>query len=92
MGFLDKLLGRTKDTAREIGDKAAPLAEKTSAAVGGAVDKAEDLVDDMTGGANDEAAGATDHHPVDAVAEPTAEAAQPAAEAAEAPAAEPGTP
>ncbi len=42
MGLLDKILGRTKDAAREIGEQAAPLAEKAGAAVGGAVDKAEE--------------------------------------------------
>jgi hypothetical protein len=53
MGLLDKILGRAKDTARDIGEQAAPLAGKAGAAVGGAVDKARDVVadhaDDMKG-------------------------------------------
>jgi hypothetical protein len=53
MGLLDKILGRAKDTARDIGEQAAPLAEKAGAAVGGAVDKARgavaDHADDMKG-------------------------------------------
>jgi ElaB/YqjD/DUF883 family membrane-anchored ribosome-binding protein len=53
MGFLDKLLGKTKDVAHDIGEKAAPMAEKASSAVGGAVGKARDTVaehaDDVKG-------------------------------------------
>ena len=82
MGLLDKILGRTKETAREIGEHAAPLAEKAGAAVSGAFDKARDAVTDH---ADDAAAGSTEE-----AAPPAAEAA--AGEAVAAPPAEPETP
>ena len=92
MGLLDKILGRTKDTAREIGEHATPIAEKAGAAVGGAVDKATDFIDDKTGGrltgALDKVDSATDRA-VDAVDGSAGDAAEPAAPAGtvEAPAA-----
>lgn len=101
MGLLDKILGRTKDTVREIGEKAAPIVEKTGAAVEGAVNKATDFVDDKTGGrltgALDKVDSATEHA-ADAVTGSAEEAAPAAAEAAPAEAAaaptaaDPGTP
>jgi hypothetical protein len=61
MGFLDKLLGRAKGTAREVAEQAedlagqareaaADLAEKHGDAVTGAVDRAAEFVDEKTGG------------------------------------------
>lgn len=65
MGFLDKLLGRAREGAADLADKAGPalgkaveeakeaasgLAEKHGDKVTGAVDKAADFVDDKTGG------------------------------------------
>src|SRR5262245_23609447 len=54
MGFLDKLFGRTKDTADDAVDKAEPMPEKAQDAAGDAWDKASDAADDM----KDEAADA----------------------------------
>jgi hypothetical protein len=69
MGFLDKLFGRSKATAEDVGDKAAPAAdkaqdssaqawEKTSDAAGDAADEAKDKASGLGGG--DEAASGPD--------------------------------
>lgn len=64
MGFLDKLLGKTKDVVADVADKAAPLVDKVKDMAGdhaddvkGAVDKATDVVDDTVGSAVDSVAG-----------------------------------
>src|SRR5258708_34858419 len=70
MGLLDKILGRAKDTAREVGEQAAPMAEKAGAVVGGAVEKARDVVADRA----DDVKGAFERvtgHGSDAAAEST---------------------
>ena len=59
MGFLDKLLGRTKETAGDVADKAAPVVDKAEDAAGDAVDEAKDTVSDLTH-RGDEPAEATD--------------------------------
>jgi uncharacterized protein YjbJ (UPF0337 family) len=46
MGFLDKLLGRTKETAGDVADKAAPVVGKAQDAAGDAWDKAGDVASD----------------------------------------------
>jgi hypothetical protein len=64
MGLLDKILGKTKDTVHEIGEKAAPMAEKAGAAASGAVDKARSTVADHADdvkGAVDKATDFVDH-------------------------------
>ena len=48
MGFLDKLLGRTKDTAGDVGEKAAPVVDKAEEAADQTWDKAKDVADDAT--------------------------------------------
>ena len=53
MGFLDKLLGRAKDTAEDAADKAAPAVDKTQDAAGGAWDKASDAAGDAVDEAKD---------------------------------------
>jgi uncharacterized protein YjbJ (UPF0337 family) len=53
MGFLDKLLGRTKETAGEAADKAAPVVDKAQDAAGDARDKAGDAAGDAGDEAKD---------------------------------------
>jgi hypothetical protein len=52
MGFLDKLLRRTKGTG-ESADKAAPMVEKPQDAAGQTWDKAQDRGGDAKGAASD---------------------------------------
>ena len=59
MGFLDKLFGRSKETAGDVADKAAPVVDKAEDAAGDAVDEAKDTVSDLTH-RGDEPAEATD--------------------------------
>ena len=59
MGFLDKLLGRTKGTAGDVAEKAEPVVDKSEDAAGDAKEKlagddddvarAADAADDTTG-------------------------------------------
>ena len=53
MGFLDKLLGRTKETAGDAADKAAPVVDKAQDAAGDAWDKAGDVTGDAVDEAKD---------------------------------------
>lgn len=54
MGFLDKLLGRTKDVADAAADKAsAVIPDSVENAVGDAVDKAQDVGGDVVDKARD---------------------------------------
>ena len=53
MGFLDKLLGRTKETAGDVADKAAPVVDKAQDAAGDAWDKAGDAAGDAVDEAKD---------------------------------------
>ena len=46
MGFLDKLLGRSKEAAGDVAEKAAPTVDKAQDAAGQAWDKTKDLADD----------------------------------------------
>jgi uncharacterized protein YjbJ (UPF0337 family) len=57
MGFLDKLLGRAKDTAGDVVDKARDVAADHAGDVKGGITKAADFVDEKTGG---RASGAID--------------------------------
>lgn len=54
MGFLDKLLGRGKDAAQDVGDKAQDLGEKTKDVASDAGDKAKDTFDDAKSHVSDE--------------------------------------
>jgi hypothetical protein len=69
MGFLDKLLGRTKETAGDVAEKAAPVVDKaqegasqawdtTKDAAGDVADKAKDALDRGKDDATDAAADA----------------------------------
>ena len=82
MGFLDKLLGRTKDTAEDVAEKAAPAVDKaehgaeqawdTSKDVAeDAADKAKDTVSELTH-RGDEAAAAEASEPDTTGSSPTA--------------------
>lgn len=53
MGFLDKLLGRTKETAGDAADKAAPVVDKAQDAAGDAWDKAGDVASDAKDAVSD---------------------------------------
>jgi uncharacterized protein YjbJ (UPF0337 family) len=54
MGFLDKLLGRTKDVADSAVDKARDVVpDNVENAVGGAVDKVQDVAGDAADKARD---------------------------------------
>jgi hypothetical protein len=64
MGFLDKVLGRTKETAGSLAEKAGPALDKAQDASGGAWDKSKDVAGDAAdkaretvGTGDDEAAG-----------------------------------
>ena len=73
MGFLDKLLGRAKDTAGDVSDKAAPVVDKAQDSAGQAWDKATDVAGDAAAEVKetvseltdrgDDAAGATEPEP-----------------------------
>lgn len=60
MGFLDKLLGKAKQTAGDVADKTAPMVEKAQHAAGQAWDKAKDRGGDAKDTAADTADEATD--------------------------------
>lgn len=93
MGFLDKLLGRTKETAATVAEKAAPAVDKAGEVASGAVDKAGefasgavDKAKDVVGAGQGEAeqlaadAGAAVEGATDAVTDaPAGEGAPPAA-------------
>jgi len=74
MGFLDKLLGRTKETAGEAADKAAPVVDKAEDAAGDAWDKTDDVAHDAVDEAKDTVSDLT--HRGDEPAEAT-DAAEP---------------
>ena len=67
MGFLDKLLGRAKDTAGDVSDKAAPVVDKAQDSAGQAWDKATDVAGDAADKVEDAGSGLTDRD--DAAAE-----------------------
>jgi len=46
MGFLDKLLGRGKDAAQDVGDTAKDVGDKATDGASDAGDKAKDAFDD----------------------------------------------
>lgn len=46
MGFLDKLLGRAKETTGDVAEKAAPVVDKAQDAAGQAWDKTKDVAGD----------------------------------------------
>ena len=82
MGFLDKLFGRTKETAGDVADKAAPVVDKAQDsagqawdkaedAAGDAADKVEDTVSDLTH-RGDDAADAAESEPDTTGSSPTA--------------------
>jgi hypothetical protein len=54
MRFLDRLLGRTKETAGDVADKAQDVAsdavDKAKDVVGGGADEAQEKAEDVTGG------------------------------------------
>lgn len=60
MGFLDKLFGRTKDTAGDVADNAAPVVDKAQDAGGEAWNKASDVASDTVDKAKDAVGGASD--------------------------------
>jgi len=60
MGFLDKLLGRAKETAGDAADKAAPVVDKAQDAAGDAWDKASDVASDAVDEAKDAVSDLTD--------------------------------
>lgn len=60
MGFLDKLLGRTKETAGDVGEKAAPVVDKAQDAAGQAWDETKDGADDAKDKVGDVAGEAKD--------------------------------
>jgi gas vesicle protein len=60
MGFLDRLFGRTKETADDIADEAAPAVDKAQDAAGEAWEKAKDTADDVGDAAKDRLGGAAD--------------------------------
>jgi hypothetical protein len=74
MGFLDKLFGRTKETAGDAADKAAPVVDKAEDAAGDAWDKAGDVAHHAVDEAKDTASDLT--HRGDEPAEAT-DAAEP---------------
>ena len=74
MGFLDKLLGRTKETAGDVADKAAPVVDKAEDAAGDAWDKTDDVAHDAVDEAKDTVSDLT--HRGDEPAEAT-DAAEP---------------
>lgn len=47
MGFLDKLLGRAKETAGDVAEKAAPMVDKAQESAAQAWDKAKDVAGDV---------------------------------------------
>ena len=53
MGFLDKLLGRTKDTAGDVAEKAAPAVDRAEEAADQTWDKAKDAATEKLGGEDD---------------------------------------
>ena len=59
MGFLDKLLGRAKDTAGDVSDKAAPVVDKAQESAGQAWDKATDVAGDAADKVEDAVSGVT---------------------------------
>lgn len=67
MGFLDRLLGRTKDVAGSAMDKVQDVVpDSVENAVGGAVDKAGDAVDktrEVAGDVADKVTGADEPSP-----------------------------
>ena len=58
MGFLDKLLGRTKDTAGDVAEKVEPMVDKAQDSASQAWDKAKDKLDDATDKGEDTAGDA----------------------------------
>ena len=60
MGFLDKLFGRTKETAGDVADKVGPAVDKAQDAAGNAWDKASDAGSDAVDKAKDVVGGGTD--------------------------------
>ncbi len=60
MGFLDKLLGRAKETAGDVADKAAPMVDKAQNAADNAWDSAKDMADDVADEAKDKVSELTD--------------------------------
>jgi hypothetical protein len=66
MGFLDKLLGRSKDAAEKTEDTAAQAWDKATDVVGDTAEEAKDKVSDLTDPGGDAATEAAD-----AAAEPT---------------------
>jgi hypothetical protein len=47
MGFLDRLLGRTKEAGRDVTETVGNAADKAEDVAGDVVDKAEDVADDV---------------------------------------------
>ena len=60
MGFLDKLLGKAKETASDVAEKAAPVIDKAQETAGQAWDKAKERVGDKADDATDAAETAAD--------------------------------
>ena len=52
MGFLDKLLGRAKDTAGDVADKAAPVVDEAQDSAAHAWDKATEVAGKRDAGAS----------------------------------------
>jgi hypothetical protein len=53
MGFLDRLLGRTKEAGRDVTETVGNAADKAEDVAGDVVDKAEDVADDAMDKAED---------------------------------------
>jgi hypothetical protein len=73
MGFLDKLFGRSKETAGDAADKAAPVVDKAEDAAGDAWGKAGDVAHDAADETKDTVSDLTHRDDESAEAAETAE-------------------